>query len=101
MQKTWLDAKDHLESLPRRRKIRYINSQLPGDSQMNSTAGYVTICVPDAARLAPRASKQPVRDESLGSRSWGSCFARRFRSALESACQGSEEAARGFCVCRG
>ena len=99
MQKTWLDAKDHLESLPRRRKIRYINSQLASDSQMNSTVGYVTICVPDAARLAPRNSPPATNHSGLGL--GAPCFARRFRSALESACQGSEEAARGFCVCRG
>ena len=64
--------------LPRRRKVRYINSQLPCDSEMNSAAGYVAICVPDAARLAPRASKQPVRDESLGSRFWGSLLCPAF-----------------------
>jgi hypothetical protein len=95
MQKTWLDAKGHLESLPRRRKIRYINFQLPCDSRMNSTAGYAT----DAARLAPRNSPSATNHSGLGL--GAPCFARRFRSALESACQGSEEAARGLCVCRG
>ena len=52
--------------LPRRRKIRYINSQLPCDSEMNSTAGYIAICAPDAARLAPRNSPSATNHSGLG-----------------------------------
>jgi len=52
--------------LPGRRKIRYINSQLPCDSEMNCTAGYTAICVPDAARLAPRNSPSATNHSGLG-----------------------------------
>lgn len=83
--------------LPRRREIRYTNSQLPCDSEMNTSAGYAAICLPDAARLPLRNSPLVTNHSGLGP--GAPCLAQRFRSVLESTCQGSDEAARGLCVC--